>query len=163
MVQPPPAAEFYFADAYCVEEDIGHLLRRVATSILRQADKRLAGHGLTSAQWQALSRIQSGRCTTIADLAREAEADPGALTRLLDRLEAKGLCRRVRSADDRRAVNVELTSKGAVATSRAPAALAEVIDAHLAGFSNEECRALEGHLQRMLGNGVALRDARDPA
>ena len=36
----------------------------------------------------------------------------GATTRLLDRIEAKGLCRRVRSQEDRRVVNIELTDAG---------------------------------------------------
>jgi len=154
----PPAVEFYFADDHCADENIGHLLRRVATSIRRQADKRLQGHGLTSAQWKVLSRIQRGDCTTIASLAREAATDAGAMTRLLDRLEAKGLCKRVRSCDDRRTINVELTRTGAAAASRVAATLAEVSDAHLSGFPDEAYRELMGYLQRMLGNGLALRD-----
>lgn len=163
MVCNPPAVEFYLGEAYCVEQGIGHLLRRVAASILRRGDKRLEEHGLTSAQWPVLAKLQRGRFTTIACLAREAETDPGAMTRLLDRLEAKGLCKRVRSADNRREVSVELTSRGAGAISRVPATLAEVIDAHLTGFSKAERQVLEAGLQRMLANGHALRDARGPA
>ena len=34
------------------------------------------------------------------------------MTRLLDRLESKGLCKRLRSTDDRRVVNVALTDEG---------------------------------------------------
>jgi DNA-binding HxlR family transcriptional regulator len=38
--------------------------------------------------------------------------DAGAITRMLDRLEAKGLVERVRSETDRRVVHVRLTEAG---------------------------------------------------
>jgi DNA-binding MarR family transcriptional regulator len=157
MVCNPPAAQNYLADVYCVDEDIGYLLRRLSTSILRQADRRLGQHGLTSAQWLPLFKIQIGRCTTISQLARELETDAGGMTRLLDRLETKGLCKRIRSADDRRAINIELTAKGQAAISGVPAALAEAIDAHLNGVSNEERLVLRSYLKRIFDNGTVLR------
>ena len=95
----------------------------------------------------------------MADLARWLQLDAGAMTRLLDRLEAKGLCKRVRSTEDRRVVQVELTPDGELAVAEVPAVLAEVMNAHLAGFSKTEWQALKGYLQRMLATGEALRDA----
>jgi DNA-binding MarR family transcriptional regulator len=56
--------------------------------------------------------LRRSRASTVAELARELNTDPGAMTRLLDRLECKGLCRRSRSTDDRRVVNIELTPEG---------------------------------------------------
>ena len=55
--------------------------------------------------------ILQGRATTLAELSRELQIDAGALTRTLDRLEAKGLCRRERSTEDRRVVNLALTDE----------------------------------------------------
>ena len=81
------------------------------------------------------------------------------MTRLLDRLEAKGLCRRVRDAQDRRVVQLELTPEGRAIAAEVPAALTEVMNALLAGFSREEFVMLKGFLQRMLANGEAWRDA----
>ena len=81
------------------------------------------------------------------------------MTRLLDRLEKKGLCKRVRSTEDRRVVQVELTPEGEAAIQQVPAVLADVMNAHLAGFSKTEWQALKGYLQRMLATGDALRDA----
>jgi hypothetical protein len=40
-----------------------------------------------------------------------------------------------------------------------PAVLADILNAHLAGFSRAEWLALRGFLQRMLDNGEALRGA----
>jgi len=95
----------------------------------------------------------------VAELARWLQIDAGAMTRLLDRLEKKQLCKRVRSTDDRRVVQVELTPQGRAAIAEVPAVLADVLNAHLAGFSKTEWLALKGYLERMLENGEALRES----
>ena len=154
-----PPAEFYCADAYCAEESVGYLMKRIMMSVVYQADKRLDVHGLTSAQWGPLMRLKNAGACTVAELARWLQVDAGAMTRLLDRLEKKGLCKRVRSTEDRRVVKVELTPEGEVALQEVPAVLAEVMNAHLAGFSKTEWQALKTYLQRMLATGDALRDA----
>ena len=155
----PNPADFYQGNDYCREESIGYLMRRITISIIQQADRRLGEHGLTSTQWVPLFKIQQGQHSTVAHLARELQMDVGAMTRLLDRLEKKGLCKRVRSTEDRRVVNLELTPEGVSAIAEVPAVLADVLNAHLAGFSKTEWHALRGYLQRMLANGEGLRDA----
>jgi DNA-binding MarR family transcriptional regulator len=154
-----PPADFYQATSYCAEESVGYLMKRIMVSIVWQADKRLDEHGLTSAQWGPLLRLKTEGGSTVAELARWLNADAGAMTRLLDRLEKKGLCKRVRSTEDRRVVQVELTPDGEAAIAKVPAVLAEVLNAHLAGFSKTEWHALRNYLQRMVETGEALREA----
>ncbi len=125
--------------------------------IAQSVEKRLAPGGLTNAQWLPLYKIYIGEATTVAELARQSQMDAGAMTRLLDRLETKGLLRRVRATEDRRVVQLELTPEGQQLASEVPAVLAEVMNAHLAGFSKTEWQALKGYLRRMLAN------ARKPA
>ncbi|HEY4069697.1 MAG TPA: MarR family transcriptional regulator [Burkholderiaceae bacterium] len=133
-------------------------MKRVMMSVVAQVDKRLDVHGLTSAQWGPLMRLQNTGGSTVAELARWLQIDAGAMTRLLDRLEKKGLCKRVRSTEDRRVVKVELTPEGVAAIDAVPAVLSEVMNAHLAGFSKTEWVALRGYLQRMLDAGETMRD-----
>ena len=102
----------------------------------------------------------AGNCT-VADLARWSQVDAGAMTRLLDRLEKKHLCKRVRSLDDRRVVLVELTPEGEAAIAEVPAVLAEVLNAHLAGFSKTEWLTLKNQLERMVASGDALRETEE--
>jgi DNA-binding MarR family transcriptional regulator len=151
-------ADFYRADGYCAEESVGFLIKRIMMSIVYQADKRLDVHGLTSAQWGPLMRLRNAGACTVAELARWLQVDAGAMTRLLDRLEKKGLCKRVRSTQDRRVVRVELTPEGESAIVAVPAVLADVMNAHLAGFSKTEWQALKTYLLRMLETGDSLRD-----
>ncbi len=132
-------------------------MKQIMVSFVAQADKRLGAHGLTHAQWTPLMRLRLGE-STVADMARWLHIDAGATTRLIDRLEKKGLCRRSRSTNDRRVVNVAITAEGLVATAQAPAILTDILNAHLAGFSEAEWKQLVALLQRMRDNGEALRE-----
>lgn len=165
MPDPSPApAAFYTPESLQPETSVGLLMKRVMQSLMLQIDRRLLAHDLTHAQWLPLYHLAKGGCDTMAALARDQSLDPGAMTRALDRLEAKGLLRRVRSLQDRRVVKLELTDAGRDVSRHVPGVLSEVLNAHLAGFSQAEWQLLLGLLQRMVANGDALRDsARDPA
>jgi DNA-binding MarR family transcriptional regulator len=155
----PQRAGFYHADSYRVEESVGAVMKAVMASIAHQVDRRLVEHDLTHAQWVPLFKLAHGECGTVAELARTLQSDPGAMTRALDRLEAKGLVARVRSSEDRRVVNLELTEAGREVAAVVPAVLAEVLNLHLAGFTEAEWRGLLDMLKRMRANGDALRAA----
>jgi DNA-binding MarR family transcriptional regulator len=157
VAKTPPPADFYRANDYCAEESVGYLMRRIMSSIILQVDRRLGECDLTNAQWAPLFKIRKAKTMTVAELARSLEMDAGAMTRLLDRLEKKGLCKRVRSTEDRRVVQVELTPEGEAAIADVPAVLSEVMNAHLAGFSKTEWQALKTYLQRMVANGDVMR------
>jgi len=151
----PETVHFYEAAGYCADESVGWLMKRALMSVAQAADRRLEPKGITHAQWAALFMLQSRRAETVAELARETQRDPGATTRLLDRLEAKGFCRRERSTDDRRVVRVELTPEGEIAAQEVPVVLAQVLNEHLAGFSRAEWSQLKDMLKRMVANGEA--------
>lgn len=153
----PP--EFYRADTLSSDDGIGLLFRRVLQSLIQEVDRRLTPHDLTHAQWVPLYKLFRGECATSAELARDLQLDPAAVTRALDRLEAKGLVKRTRSRTDRRVVQLALTAEGRRVAPLVPAALAEVFNAHLAGFSADEWATLVELLKRMLSNGEALRQA----
>lgn len=157
-----PASGFYSRKAYVPERSVGLLMRRVLQSVVHQVDRRLLPQDLTHAQWVPLFKLRHGHCNTVASLARELQTDPGAMTRTIDRLEAKGLLSRLRSTHDRRVVQLSLTSAGCALTDSVLPLLAEVLDAHLQGFSDAECELLIGLLQRMLANGERLREACQP-
>ncbi len=158
----PPAGEacaaiaFYNALGYDPEESVGYLMRRVLAKVAHEVERQLESSDLTNAQWVPLFKLSIGKASTVAELARECHLDAGAMTRLLDRLEVKSLCRRVRSVADRRVVNIELTEAGRVAAARIPAVLSQVQNAHLAGFSTEEFVTLKSYLRRILGNAQNL-------
>ncbi|MCB1977849.1 MAG: MarR family transcriptional regulator [Burkholderiaceae bacterium] len=148
---------FYTAATLTPEESVGSLLRGVLSSIRSVADAQLQGRGLTFAQCLPLYKISRCKDTTLAALARDLEADPATVTRLLDRLEAKELVVRERSTSDKRVVHVRATPLGAAMAQELTPVLADTLNAHLAGFSGAEWQQLMGLLRRMLDNGEALR------
>jgi len=158
MSRPSNPACFYRAAGYSTDESVGYLMKRVIMSITSAADRRLEPKGLTHAQWGPLFMLRRSRASTVAELARELNTDPGAMTRLLDRLECKGLCRRSRSTDDRRVVNIELTPEGEAAADHVPVELSQIMNEHLAGFTKAEWTQLKGFLRRMIENGEAITE-----
>ena len=153
------SAGFYVPGEFRPDQSVGYLMRNVIGSIRERANTRLAVHDLTYVQWLPLYKLAMKQGNTVASLARELEIDAGAMTRSMDRLEAKGLVRRERSTSDRRVVFLVLTAEGRKVARKVPAVLSEVLNGHLQGFSNEEWQLLLQFLNRMLANGQGLREA----
>jgi DNA-binding MarR family transcriptional regulator len=152
-----PAPVFYDARTYQPDDSLGYLMRRILTLFRQEVEHDLEPSGLTNAQWAPLFKLHNGCASTVAELARECDHDAGATTRLLDRLEAKGLCQRVRSQEDRRVVHIELTPSGKLAAQEIPAVLSKVQNAYLAGFSREEWQTLKSYLRRILDTAQSLQ------
>jgi DNA-binding MarR family transcriptional regulator len=159
--QPRAEPGFYTPQDYRPDDSVAYLMRRLITSFATEVEHELDPRGLTNAQWVPLYKLHLGHGSTAAELARECQLDAGAMTRMLDRLEAKGLIRRVRSSEDRRVVNLELTDDGRKSAAQIPHALCKVLNAHLQGFSRDEVELLKSMLVRMLANGAALAKKRE--
>ena len=153
------AIAFYKPETYQPEESAAYLMRQILNLATAEIDRALEPSGLTNAQWVPLIKLHMGHASTVAELARECNIDAGAMTRTLDRLEAKGLLARVRSSEDRRVVNLELTREGREAAKQIPAVLCTVQNAFLEGLSVAEWQQLKELLRRILANGLALEGA----
>ena len=151
-----PLIDFYRAEGYIPDDSVGYLMRRIISLVSQGGERELEPTGLTNAQWVPMLKLYMGRASTAAELARQCDLDAGSMTRLLDRLEAKELCRRIRSSEDRRVVNLELTDAGRAAAQEIPGILCGVQNALLAGFSVEEWETLKSYLRRMLDTAQTL-------
>jgi DNA-binding MarR family transcriptional regulator len=155
------APAFYQPDDYDAEQSVGYLVRRILSNMSMEVERELEPSGLTNAQWVPLLKLYMGSASTVAELARGCQLDTGGMTRLLDRLEAKGLVRRSRSSEDRRVVNLELTTEGRAAAKKIPAVLCGVQNAHLRGFTVEEWRTLKALLRRVVENASQIQSQRE--
>ena len=151
------AVDFYQAEGYRPEDSVGYMMRRIISLVSQAIERDMEPVGLTNAQWMPLLKLHMRLASTVAELARECDLDAGSMTRLLDRLEGKHLVRRVRSSDDRRVVNIELTDAGREAAKGIPGILCRVQNTHLAGFSVDEWQALSGYLRRILNTAQVLQ------
>src|SRR5215831_8841443 len=142
---------------------VGQLMSCARASLLASLDAELERFGLNSTQFAVLKHVGEGTARTAADLCRLNRYDTGAMTRILDRLEEKGLVRRERGREDRRVVFLRLAAPGRALLPKLMAVGTRVLEVHLAGFSVAEVEALRGYLQRMIDNGQSRRDNQQSA
>jgi DNA-binding MarR family transcriptional regulator len=129
----------------------GALINQVARALTTALDRRFAVQRLTSQQAAALLHVAGG-VHSPRDLGAALGTDTAGTTRLLDRLEDKGLLRRTRHPDDRRAVLAELTADGRAVVPALPPVFGSVVGTLLAGFTPAEVEQLIAALRRMLAN-----------
>jgi len=158
--------DIYDIETYQPRKGVGHLLNRVRAEMLAaidrelDVDRRLGPLGLSAAQFIIIAQLATAETAKCAsDLCKGISYDAGAMTRMIDRLESKGLIRRIRSSDDRRLVHLELTEEGRAVFPRMREISMTVANRFLRGFTKAEARQLEGLLQRMLENAHAGDEA----
>jgi DNA-binding MarR family transcriptional regulator len=140
-----------------VHRSICRQVKLVLNSLVRRVDRRMQPLELTGMQWEPVLMLWLKRADTVAGLARVSQVGFASMSRMLDRLEAKKLLRRERSAEDRRVVNLHLTPKGRRVAAKIWPIVVEDMNLHLDGFRKDELARLNEFLGRMLDNGA--RDA----
>ena len=128
------------------------VINRVRVEIIDALDRELAAFDISAPQLFVLSSVAHGEAESAAGLCKSISYDPGAMTRMIDRLQQKGLVRRVPHPEDRRAMNLELTVAGKALFPQLVAVKDRVQMQFLRGFSEEDARLLESLLYRMLAN-----------
>ncbi len=88
----------------------------------------------------------------IHELARRVGLGKSTLTSALDRLEAQGHVVRVRSAEDRRTITIELTPKNASMHTLYEEVSRKMAEVFYAGIPAAEIARFEQTLERILGN-----------
>jgi DNA-binding MarR family transcriptional regulator len=154
-------AAVYDIETYQPRRGVGHLLNRVRTEMLSALDRELeADQGLAALEMSAAQFIIIATLAladgpkSSSELCKGISYDAGAMTRMIDRLETKGLIRRNRSSEDRRMVFLELTDEGSRTYPQMRAISMRVVNRFLNGFTQTEARQLEGYLTRMLENAA---------
>ena len=94
--------------------------------------RQLAPLDVTPSQWRLLSAVFHDEASSVKRLAEHLGLDAGAVTRLTDRLAAKGLAERIPDARDARSMHIALTPQGQALVPQL-ASIASVHDAHWFG------------------------------
>ena len=137
----------YEARTFEPQRSIGRLLGRVKMEMGDALDQELAPFDISAAQFVILVALATGEADSASTLCRGISYDPGAMTRMIDRLEQKGLIRRTDHPDDRRRVGLELTAEGKAVYPKLRAASMAVQNRFLRGFSKSDVRQLESLLR----------------
>jgi len=142
--------DFYDVRNYEPRESIGYLLALGRHRLHDLLAPDLATLGLTVVQAIVLVSLDSALAGTAAELCKRLRHDPGAMTRVLDRLQTMGLLRRERAPNDRRALRLELTENGARVLPEIRTAAVRASNRMLRGFTHTEAQQLIGLLKRLL-------------
>lgn len=136
-----------------LETHLGYWLRAVSNSVSHAFARKLEDAGVTVAEWVFLRMLFGVEAVSPTDLARAMGMTRGAISKLADRLVAKGLVERAAIPGDKRGQTLALKPAG---RAKVPvlAALADSNDAAFFGVLEDEERA---ELDRLLRKLVARR------
>jgi DNA-binding MarR family transcriptional regulator len=139
-------------------QSLAPLLSQVRMAVLSGVDQEflrdpeVAPLEVTAAQFAIIANVLKGNAKSACELCNFMDYDRGAMSRMIDRLETKGLLRRVPLAHTRRTMALEVTDAGRAAFPKMQACLARVINRLLKGVSQAEVREVERTLRRILAN-----------
>ncbi|HXY99542.1 MAG TPA: MarR family winged helix-turn-helix transcriptional regulator [Stellaceae bacterium] len=150
--RPQPPAKTLVADARAaVEACAGWSSRLAARRITNFLDERMAGCGLSIAQFGLMAQLAAAADDTLGALAERIGVDQSTLSRNLRGLEAAGLVEIAAVQEDQRRRAAWLTEQGARRLEaaipvwrEAHAALAKRLDPRLARRLGQASRALDG-------------------
>ena len=137
-----------------LEQEVVLNVMRTAGSFRKGVSEVLRPFDLTAPQYNIL-RILRGApadglpCSEVGE--RLVSRDPD-VTRLLDRLEKRGLIERGRSAEDRRVVNVRITQPGHELVDALDKPMKEVHEVQLGHMKKKHLKALVELLEKARGN-----------
>ena len=123
-------------------EELRPALLRLARNLRRETEAL----GVTSHQVTLLWLVRSRPGLSLRELAAEEGISAPSLSAHVDRLEAAGLLRRVRSTDDRRRVGLELTREGQSLLKRVRARRTTWLAERVALLSDDERERLDAAL-----------------
>jgi DNA-binding MarR family transcriptional regulator len=150
--------QIYEVETYQPASCVGQLIYRVRAAQMSALDQELAQDPdlapleISAAQYTIISVLAKRGVDSAAQLCKDLSYDAGAMTRMIDRLEAKGLVNRRRCPEDRRLMKLELTEEGLAALPKLRECSVRVLNRLLRGFSLAEARQIEGFMVRMLQN-----------
>ncbi|MCF2919071.1 MarR family transcriptional regulator [Pseudoalteromonas sp. APAL1] len=141
----------------CIEDldpvqDLGRLVSYLRSNLVTHLDDALEDKELTSAQYIVVVLLARGKVNTLAELCEHMMYDRGAMSRLLSRLEDKGLVAKKQSVEDRRSTLLCLTEKGQQLYPEILPTVNDIYRKALTGFSGDEQKQLASLLFRAIHN-----------
>lgn len=135
---------------------IGRLRGEFVSEIEREMSRQ--GVDLNFSQFLALKVLYRERPMAPGELARVLNYNPGALTRLLDKLEKFGYLERSPDPDDRRSLRLVLTPAGRAIRKRTIECSSAAAERAFACTSERERKQLRNVLSRVLDGMRAARE-----
>lgn len=134
------------------------LLAQCYQTFEQLSDSHVRSIDLTPAQFDIIATLGNTSGMSFKELGEKTLITKGTLTGVVDRLEAKGLVKRVMQAEDRRSTRVQLTAAGEREFERAFPIHTQHCKQPFLHYTDEDFARLERELGRLKSS---LEDARD--
>ena len=138
-----------------IESYVARLQGSVTTLVnvlFRGIRERVSPFDLAVVEYSIFATCFANESITISGLARHVPIDIGRISRIVSRLEDRELVRKVRPADDRRVVNVEMTGEGRALALELMGSVQEHYANVVRGISEQELADLADIIERMTAN-----------
>ncbi|WP_205758572.1 MarR family winged helix-turn-helix transcriptional regulator [Qingshengfaniella alkalisoli] len=119
------------------------------------------GHRVTGEEWALLLILNKHEQLSPRDLSQLTLRDPTTVSRLIDRLERKGLIERMRARRDRRVVDIAMTAEGRAQFAGLAETANSIIDLSLRGVTAEDAELMIQVLKKMSENLAAQERTQD--
>ncbi|WP_165462376.1 multiple antibiotic resistance transcriptional regulator MarR [Atlantibacter sp.] len=130
---------------------LGRLIHMVNQKKDRLLNEYLSPLDVTATQFKVLCAIRCGGSITPVELKKVLSVDLGALTRMLDRLVARGWIARMPNPNDKRGVLIQLTPEGAALCEQCHQLVGQTLHQELTkNMTAEEVTTLEYLLKKIL-------------
>lgn len=141
------------SEEFPVQSSYTYWISRLSNLMQERFNHMLKDQGISWPQWMVLNVMNQGIARTPAAIADHLGTDRSAVTRLLDRLEDKGVIVREHDKLDRRSVTVHITDQGRAMMSKLNESARQHQRQFLSGLHSTEFRALKANIQKMLKAG----------
>ncbi len=140
-------------DAAAARQEVALLLRRLNVELDAVGQRFAQMHDLNRTDVRALVAIMDaarrGEALTAGGLGEAVDLRSASVTALVDRLEKAGHLRRVRDAEDRRRVSLEMSDSAMAAGAEHFGGLARDLSTAMEGYTDEELAVVRRFLVEM--------------
>lgn len=133
-------------------QSIGYLSRYMYRVFAKAIAAELAPYGLVASQWSVLRALWVEDGLSQVDLAERMRVEKASLTTTLEIMDRQGLIRRERNADDRRKLNIYLTTASQKLKGDLLPFVSKINRKATRGMSAEEVKLLKTLLCKVISN-----------
>ncbi len=142
-------------DPFAPEETLGFLLWDTTRAFTSRFSRRISRHGVTFGLWPFLRALWQEDGLTQRELSERVRMKGPTTVAAVNRLEERGLVKRVNNVDDGRMINVFLTEKGRQIYDLVMPEVEAINRLGVANLTREEQEQLKTLLRDLRGNIIA--------
>lgn len=145
---------------FVLEDCLAWIASKSSKVFARVLEAQLSDIDVTRVQWMALYYIGLNRGITQIELAEKLNSRGAAVTRLLDRMEKKGLISRTVDQSNRRSNKLYLTEKGSDLNNKGMGIAEDFKNRVISGIPDDQLDVFNSVIEKMVVNALEIEAER---